>query len=332
MRTLYRKKAYCQNCQYPLLDTYNFCPHCGQDNSDKLVPFSTLVTEFFGNLIGYDSKFSRTIKPFLFKPGELTNEFIQGRRASYMHPLRLYFIISFFYFFALTLAYKQDTNLVSFGAGKPAAGASEQEINNTIDGLNVTLDPDSLNRQNGGEATIFGKSLSVDFLKDKRTTDAQVVDSLGWKQNAVNRYLVRQGIKFARSDSKSIGTYFSEYMLSKASILMFFMLPIFALLLKLIYLRRKRYYVEHITFSLHIHAFAFLILLLMLIAERLWVNEWIGNLAAVTIIVYGVVAARKVYRQSWIKTIVKGFLLFIPYTLCFSLLAIIGIIIGGLVY
>lgn len=332
MRTFYRKKSNCQNCQYPLLDNYNFCPHCGQDNSDKLVPFSTLVSEFFSNLIGYDSKLARSVKPFLWKPGYLTNEFIAGRRASYIHPLRLYFVISFFYFFALTLAYKQTTDTASANSKEQTSPATDVDVDDLPTGVNITTNPDSLRRDNREEIDIFGKSFSIDFLKDKRTTDAQVVDSLGWKQTAINRYMAHQVIKFARADSQSIGAYFREYLLNKASLLMFFMLPIFALLLKLFYLRRKRYYVEHLTFSLHIHAFAFLVLLLMMVVEKIWSNDWIGTIAFLGIIVYGVVAARNVYRQSWAKTVFKGFLLFIPYTICVSLITTIAIIIAGLIY
>jgi hypothetical protein len=332
MRLAQRKKTYCQNCHYPLAETYNFCPHCGQENSDKRVAFNTLVQEFFANYIAYDSRLARTIMPFLFKPGLLTNEFVEGRRTKYMHPLRLYFIVSFFYFFAFTLAYKEDSSLVSAGSTENTSSAADQDDPDEEAGLNVTTNPDSLVRGEKEQVSLFNKSFSMDFLKDKRTTEAQVIDSLEWKQTFINRYIVKQGIKFARLDAKSIGTYFSDYLLNKASLLMFFMLPIFAMLLKLVYVRRKRYYVEHLTFSLHIHSFAFFMLLLMLLLERMFVSEWIANTAAIIILLYGVIAARKVYKQSWIKTLIKGFLLFIPYTICFGIISTIAVIIGGLIY
>jgi hypothetical protein len=246
--------------------------------------------------------------------------------------LRLYFVISFFYFFALTLAYKQPADAASTSSSKQTADATEVDGEDLPTGVNITINPDSLRRDKEDEITIFDKSFSIDFLKDKRTTNAQVVDSLGWKQTAINQYMAHQIIKFTRADSQSIGAYFRDYLLNKASILMFFMLPIFALLLKLFYIRRKRYYVEHLTFSLHIHAFAFLILLLMMAVEKIWSSDWIVNIAFLSIMVYGVVAAKKVYKQSWLKTAFKGFILFIPYTICFSLLTTIAVIIAGLIY
>jgi hypothetical protein len=250
-----------------------------------------------------------------------------------MHPLRLYFIVSFFYFFALTMAYKEDSTLVSFGSTENRAGTSEEDkkSDDAVD-MNSTTDPDSLVRENTHTTSLFNKSFTTDFLNDKHTTEAQVIDSLGWKQNFINRYIIKQGLKFVRSDSKSIGAYFSDFMLNKASLVMFFMLPIFALLLKLVYVRRKRYYMEHLTFSLHIHSFAFLILLLMLLIERMYANEWTANIAVLIILLYGILAARRVYKQPWLKTLLKGVLLFLPYMICFALITTIAVIIGGLIY
>lgn len=332
MRTFYRKKSSCQNCQYPLLDNYNYCPNCGQENSEKLVSFSTLIIEFFSNIIAYDSKLGRTVKPFLFKPGYLTNEFITGKRAKYMHPLRLYFIISFFHFFAVTLVFQQNLNTVSSATNEQTSSTEKEQNDELPSGTNVTINPDSLARENEGEVAIFNKSFSMKFLKDKRTTETQVIDSLGWKQTIINRYIIKQIIKFARSDSKSIGKYFRDYMLNKGSVLMFFMLPIFALLLKLVYVRRKRYYVEHLIFSLHIHSFAFLALLPIILFKKIWANDWFFRIAIFIILTYGAIAARNVYRQTWIKTLIKGFLLFVSYCLCFALVATIAVIIAGLIY
>lgn len=337
MRIARRKKSYCQNCEYPLLENYNFCPNCGQENTEKLVSFGTLVSEFFSNYIAYDSKLARTIRPFLLQPGFLTNAFNSGQRVKYMHPLRLYFIVTFFYFFVLTLVIKQETDTFSGGSNnKSTSSVREENVDNTAPGINITTNPDSLKRKDN-LTTIFDKSFSTDFLSNERTTDAQVVDSLGWKQTVVNRYVAKQVIKFARSDAKSIGTYFSDYMLNKASILMFFMLPLFALLLKLVYICHKRFFVEHLTFSLHIHSFVFFILLVQVLIDTVLIdaifkNEWTGTVAFFTIFIYGVISARQVYRQKWIKTLLKGWMLFAGYTLCFALLAFIGIIIGGLIY
>ncbi|MBL6445317.1 DUF3667 domain-containing protein [Fulvivirga sp. 29W222] len=108
-----RKTNQCFNCGYTLDHVYNYCPNCGQENNDNNVSFGTLVGDFFSTYFAVDSTFGRSIKPFFFKPGFLTNRYIEGKRVSYAHPLRLYLIISLFYFFVFTMVGKkivQDTN------------------------------------------------------------------------------------------------------------------------------------------------------------------------------------------------------------------------------
>jgi hypothetical protein len=331
-----RKKSYCQNCHYPLAENYNFCPHCGQDNSDKLVSFWTLVYELFSNLIAYDSRMLRTVRPFLFKPGFLTQEFIAGRRVKYMHPLRLYFIISFFYFLALSITISRETeDLV-----RPAENRTELSPADAgqpdADSINLTIRSNSPPQtgtkdiEYDGKITIFGdQKLSLALLKNQQTTPAMVLDSLGWQHNRLTQHVAGQLLKFARSEGTSIGRYFRDYMLSKASIVMFFLVPVFALLLKLVYIRRKRYYVEHLTFSLHLHAFVFFILLLMFLISDI---DWLSNLLSLALLVYVVLGFRRYYQQGWFKTFGKITLLSFCYLICFSTAIAIMIIIGGLLY
>lgn len=330
MRVFNRKKTYCQNCQYPLQDSYNFCPQCGQENSDKRESFWTLVQEYFGNVFAYDSRIARTVRPFLFKPGYLTNQFNVGRRASFVHPLRLYFFVSFFYFFAFTLSVNQQVKdaLTSMEPEK-ADSTQKDRISIMSGGVNVKINSDSAATDS---VEILGKTFPKVFLEDKRTTPRQVVDSLGRQQTGVNRYVAGQMIKIVRSDSKSIGKYFSEYFVSKASIIVFLLLPVFALLLKLVYWRRHRYYVEHLTFTLHIHAFAFLILLIQLSIDYFTEQDWMKNVSFLLILIYGVIAARRVYKQNWVKTLVKGFMLSVGYVICFGVFAVLAFLVGGLMY
>lgn len=103
-----RKSNSCMNCGFTLDKVYNYCPNCGQDNNNNNVSFNTLVGDFFSTYFSFDSRFVHTFKPFFIKPGELTLKYISGRRAYYAHPLRLYLIVSLFYFFVFSLVGKQS--------------------------------------------------------------------------------------------------------------------------------------------------------------------------------------------------------------------------------
>ena len=100
--------------------------------------------------------------------------------------------------------------------------------------------------------------------------------------------------------------------------MMFFLLPLFAVSLKLLYLRRKRLYVEHLIFLLHTHAFAFLLL-----APLLFLHPgWLAGVVSLVLLVYVLTAMRVVYKQGWSKTLLKFSLLSTGYvtllTLCFA--------------
>ncbi|HST62153.1 MAG TPA: hypothetical protein VLK84_25850, partial [Longimicrobium sp.] len=85
----------------------------------------------------------------------------------------------------------------------------------------------------------------------------------------------------------------------------FLMMPLFAFILKLLYWRRKRFYVEHFVFALHVHAFAFLLLTAMMLLR----NDWVDAVLGVWFVVALFIAMKRVYGQGYIRTLLKYFLL-----------------------
>ncbi|NIP78705.1 MAG: hypothetical protein GWM90_05665 [Gemmatimonadetes bacterium] len=86
--------------------------------------------------------------------------------------------------------------------------------------------------------------------------------------------------------------------------MMFILLPVFAGVLKLLYIRRRRYYAEHFVFLLHVHSFVFLLATVMLLFRR-WVTGWLEVALGLWILVYIYLAMKRVYGQGWLKTFVK---------------------------
>jgi hypothetical protein len=83
---------------------------------------------------------------------------------------------------------------------------------------------------------------------------------------------------------------------------MFVLLPLYAFLLKLAYLRRKRFYVEHFVFALHLHAYMFLLFTIMLMLRRV---DWLPPFLALWMGIYTWIAMKRVYKQGWVKTTLK---------------------------
>ena len=77
----------CANCNEPLNGEY--CAACGQHVVDIDVPLRKFLAESIHESFALDSKLFRTLKPLLFKPGFLTQEYLAGRRARYVPPISL---------------------------------------------------------------------------------------------------------------------------------------------------------------------------------------------------------------------------------------------------
>jgi hypothetical protein len=102
---------------------------------------------------------------------------------------------------------------------------------------------------------------------------------------------------------------------------MFLLLPIFAFLLKLLYIRRGRLYVEHLIFSLHVHAFAFFAFTAGLLLDQSSVG-WLQATAPwvdASPLLYLVLAMSHVYEQGLIKSTIKSFILLLIYSLVFTI-------------
>jgi hypothetical protein len=80
-----------------------FCPACGQAVEELRRPFQDLAREFLRELLGLDARLWRTLVTLFRRPGQLTVDTIEGRRARYVAPLRLYVFAGFVYFTVVAL-------------------------------------------------------------------------------------------------------------------------------------------------------------------------------------------------------------------------------------
>ncbi len=91
-----REEKICLNCGAHL--TGRYCHICGQENTEPKETVWGLVSHFFNDITHFDGKFFSTVKCLVTKPGFLSSEYLKGRRASYLHPIRMYVFTSAFFF------------------------------------------------------------------------------------------------------------------------------------------------------------------------------------------------------------------------------------------
>jgi len=111
----------CLNCGTRLRGQY--CGHCGQRSRNRLISIWQLLREAFGDLFELDSRLWRTVQPLLVRPGQLTRDYLEGRRARYMPPFRTYLVLSVI-FFVVAFFDPQD-NLSLFFEPEPPPTAEE---------------------------------------------------------------------------------------------------------------------------------------------------------------------------------------------------------------
>ncbi len=98
----------CLNCGQPQTGNENFCSYCGQKNSTKKLSFGVFVNNIFSGFFSYDSRFWTTFIPLLTKPGKVSKQYIEGKRARFVNPFQLYLNVSIIFFIILGISNKVD--------------------------------------------------------------------------------------------------------------------------------------------------------------------------------------------------------------------------------
>ena len=231
----------CLNCGKPLMG--NYCANCGQESKDFRRPFFRLSSEAIQSLFELDGRAFRTLFFLLTKPAHLSKEYFSGRRMRYTPPLRLFLVISVSFFLLVSLY----TSIMSIEqALNPSVSESSQEaatqIGNDV-AFTIVGDTDEDGESDNGLADIlaFVDGINLPFLDDQ--TNANLRDVMSAQAEANLNILAENPIEFARG--------YLEYI----TVFMLLMIPLLALIQKLIYIRTGHYYVEHLVLTLHNHAF-----------------------------------------------------------------------------
>ncbi len=294
-------RGHCPNCGTPLRGPY--CHQCGQEARERIAPLGTVLKDLLNETFNFDTRVIRTLKPLLAGPGRLTKEYIAGRRADYVPPLRLFIFSSFVLFLMLGFI---GTWVMGDGSPWMPATAEASASADTTRAVGVDLEAMSEPNQNNvtqlPPAARDSLKALADSLRQRGTLGAQF------------QYALINGTLQSTSDPER----FVQSAVGRLSGLSFLMLPVFALLLKLLYIRAGRYYVEHLIMGLHTHAFLFILLIVVALLGLLGssiASIAAGTLAAVAPPVYLLLAMRRVYEQGWMFTVLKWIALLFVYSM-----------------
>jgi hypothetical protein len=327
-----RTEKICLNCGTET--TGRYCPACGQENIEPKQSVGHLVTHFFSDLTHFDGKFFITVKDLFAKPGFLSKEYMLGRRARYLDPIRMYiFTSAFFFLIFLSII---DVKKLHIGDEARTEIQKDADFRDLLAKAKTTRDSSVIQQVHDAVTTPVVKTYEdssqkphggVQFkLEESDYPSIGAYDSAqkalpfskrdGWLKRKFNNRKIELNLRKGKDPSVLFRELLNNYTHNIPKVL-FISLPAFALLLKLLYIRRKQfYYVDHLIFSVHLYIFSFLILLAYFGLGELktdtgwnWL-KWLIVLVLLFPFFYFYKAMRRFYGQGRGKTILKYILLF----------------------
>lgn len=375
--------THCENCGTELRGHY--CSKCGQAAIDYRRSFRHVIVDVLDSFLNWDSKFIQSIGLLLWRPGWLTNQFLEGRRVRFLHPLRLYLLVSIVFFLCARLipvsdthttkmedlppeerarveeklakvrALQKDGALLTFTtdekeSGAPSTTVTPSEAQAAIDQKEPFVPPtpaisDAVAKEvNVPKAAITPSETQalIDEIKNEVATGKKKKDSdlhvkFGNKEpNTPFEIWMEQRIKDRIGKDGTKAKLFVETLRSNLSTMMLFCVPLFAFILKILYLRQKRFYIEHLVYALNIHAF-FYIAAILVVLISMGLNSWIPGTRQVLLTIFLsllvfvqiFVSIRRVYRQGWFTTMFKfafgGFIYLFVIAVAVGITAIVTI-------
>lgn len=350
-----REDKTCLNCGHQVEERY--CPACGQENIERRQPFHFLFTHFVEDFTHYDGQFWGTVKNLLFKPGKLTNVYLEGKRQKFVPPVKLYIFVSFVTFFVFALFPMVNVN---FG-NRDDAASSKGKFIDKITSIDTQQMLDSIKAKKNLTAedslTIKGisalsDSAKIDNLQETFEMDKKIDDNIGY-----GAYKTRKSYDSATAKSPSFFDFIQvpiahkffelkEKGITKEEILknmmeksfhnlpkaLFIYLPLFAFFLWIFHSKKKWWYFDHGIFTLHYFSFLLMnILLIFLIAKLISLSN-IGfinlllylvlSALLLYIIAYFFIAHRRVYRAHGIVSFFIGSMLFALNFFAFMVLVV----------
>lgn len=389
----------CENCGAPL--TGEFCSQCGQHAIDYRRSIFRVVLDAADSFLNWDTKFLHSMNQLLIRPWQLTNDFNAGRRARYVHPLRLYLIASIVFFLLaraidwdsqgpIQLTTQDRTELVASlakmiepdspltpeqRAQVEAARIKLAEAQGALTGderaeikkafkayiksnIRKTLSAEERAKM----ATVMTRiprvpdvetpipppvlppppdSSATPPLTDQPPSPPAVnvptpnvkapihftVGPPGENKSAFALWLEKQVKEKIGEDGAKL-KLFLETLRSNIPAMMLCCIPLFAFVLKILYLRKGRFYVEHLVYALHIHTFLYVSVIITALAV-MGANRtvpalggWITGVMTCVIVVQIFLSIRRVYKQGWFMTILK--FLFGGFVYCVILVLAVG--------
>ncbi len=324
-------KIVCKNCEQEFQESFQFCPYCGQKAKDDLT-MGVLFYNTISNYFSVDARFLKSFFPLLFRPGYLAKKFVEGKRLLYLHPAQFYLFSSVIFFFIFSFQareYNQKVdNVLKIGFENDQILKFDSIQKNNMDSVSVTeltkplrdqqiitgMDEKELkkldsmiktdaNSDDIGPINFGFNKKELDSLIAIGAPEAELLQAMGMDDDAgfFKRRFYLQILKFQKNSGGGIMQAFFD----SIPIALFFLLPIFAFILKIFYWKRGSF-PHHLVFSFYYFSFLFMIMGIVMLINFFWETpSWVDGIVAASIYLYLLIAVKQFYRQGYFISFIK---------------------------
>ena len=328
--------THCENCGAELQG--HWCAKCGQPAIEYRRSFRHVVADLLNEFLNWDSKFFTTIALLILKPWRLTNEFLAGKRVRYVNPLRLYLLASILFFFAVNYGAKgiriDPTKFPEEKRAKVAAAIADKRGEIEAELRKDNLTPEQRQKVQKALDYLTKPSATITPTTEETASPTPAPSASPTAESHQQSYGPVADRPFVVFDNAKSTTPFERWIEGRAKekmgehgtkmglfistlfsnlpYMMLCCIPLFALVLKLLYIRGRIFYIDHLIYALHIHSFFYAGIMLIVVATigvtRFGpgaIAGWLIALLWIAFVTQIFLSIRYVYRQGWFFSIFK---------------------------
>ncbi len=328
--------THCENCGAELQG--HWCAKCGQPAIEYRRSFRHVVADLLNEFLNWDSKFFTTIALLILKPWRLTNEFLAGKRVRYVNPLRLYLLASILFFFAVNYGAKgiriDPTKFPEEKRAKVAAAIADKRGEIEAELRKDNLTPEQREKVQKALDYLTKPSATITPTTEETASPTPAPSASPTAESHQQSYGPVADRPFVVFDNAKSTTPFERWIEGRAKekmgehgtkmglfistlfsnlpYMMLCCIPLFALVLKLLYIRGRIFYIDHLIYALHIHSFFYAGIMLIVLATigvtRFGpgaIAGWLIALLWIAFVTQIFLSIRYVYRQGWFFSIFK---------------------------
>lgn len=290
----------CPNCDAPVFGPY--CAQCGQETVIGKLRLRDFSHEYLQNFVALEGRLWHSLWLLISQPGQLTLEFLAGRRRRYVRPIPLYLSLSFLLFVLLALT--PSDSFFKFDDASSISATKSSTISDQTPAKTEPVTPPN----NANFPSLEAVELQLDLPQ--------------WLRPLGERYY--RAVQKLNDDPRATSQRLLPVVLAKLPYAVFILVPIFACNTLLLYRRRNRGYAEHFLFALHLHCFVFLTVL---------VGQWLAadTLAAALFwswLIYLTIALRRFFGGRWLPQLLRALILMAVHSIMLAIALAMALVIS----